>query len=460
MAVQLAAPLIAAASLLGKSIPTAVKKFGQKVISPRNVGQESIKKAAQATAEYAKGQAKAGGATGTVVLGGQLLYQNVAKEDLPSIIEEAEAKNIPLDILDGRVNPEDYPIYQKDSDSAKAFRAAQRVAKAAKADIFMFEGRLYSTEEAVESKAMGGSMLSRQNYEEGSKTQTPKEVLDEQVKFYRMLMEGAKTPEQEQIINDSFGDSLPDILKHMDEMSTEEANNKMAMGGMMYATGSLVGRQSELDKNNDGEITSQDFAMLRQGKQEGGSLMVPPEMEGMADDMPVDTYPNIPPEEMAEAQASQLPDPEMEDKYMDFVVNESLDSEEQSYLMNALEADPMLSQIFDKVIMTASEFTGAGEVEGPGTGVSDSIPARLSDGEFVFTKKATDQIGADNLQMMMDDAERAFDGGEMRMPKQEGGMMMYKQKDEDPLAYEKIAQDEIKKNMLRANRAPSLLGVN
>ena len=240
-----------------------------------------------------------------------------------------------------------------------------------------------------------------------------------------------------------------------------KTDNKMAMGGMMYAKGSLVGRQSELDKDNDGEITSRDFAMLRQGKQEGGSLMVPPEMEGMmADDMPVDTYPNIPPEEMAAAQASQLPDAEMEDKYMDFVVNESLDSEEQSYLMNALEADPMLSQIFDKVLMTASEFTGAGEVEGPGTGVSDSIPARLSDGEFVFTKKATDQIGADNLQMMMDDAERAFDGGEMRMPKQEGGMMMYKQKDEDPLAYEKIAQDEIKKNMLRANRAPSLLGVN
>ena len=52
----------------------------------------------------------------------------------------------------------------------------------------------------------------------------------------------------------------------------------------------------------------------------------------------------------------------------------------------------------DKVITTASEFSGAGEVEGPGTGVSDSIPARLSDGEFVFTKKATDQIGADNLQ--------------------------------------------------------------
>ena len=472
MAVQLAAPLIATASLLGRLVPTSVQKFGQKVISPRNVGQERIKKATQATVEYAKGQAKAGGATGTVVLGGQLLYQNVAKEDLPSIIEEAEAKNIPLDILDGRVNPEDYPIYQKDSDSAKAFRAAQRVAKAAKADIFMFEGRLYSTEEAVESKAMGGSMLSRQNYEEGSKAiEVPQEVIryDEiRLAYNRAQANENLTPTQKKQAEEQFKRDMENIdmnvvLKYArdtGQLGGEDLAPKMAMGGMMYATGSLVGKQSELDKDNDGEITSQDFAMLRQGKQEGGSLMVPPEMEGMADDMPVDTYPNIPPEEMAAAQASQLPDAEMEDKYMDFVVNESLDSEEQSYLMNALEADPMLSQIFDKVITTASEFTGAGEVEGPGTGVSDSIPARLSEGELVFTKKATDQIAADNLQMIMDDAERAFDGGEMRMPKQEGGMMMYKQKDEDPLAYEKIAQDEIKKNMLRANRAPSLLGVN
>ena len=177
----------------------------------------------------------------------------------------------------------------------------------------------------------------------------------------------------------------------------------------------------------------------------------------MASDMPMDTYPNIPPEEMAEAEASQLPDAEMEDQYMNFVLDQSLDDDEQSYLMNALETDPKLSQIFDKVITTASEFTGAGEVEGPGTGVSDSIPARLSDGEFVFTKKATDQLGSDNLQTMMDDAERNFDGGETRSPVQTGGLL-YAQKDEDPLAYEKIAQDEIKKSMLRSNRAPSLMG--
>ena len=87
--------------------------------------------------------------------------------------------------------------------------------------------------------------------------------------------------------------------------------------------------------------------------------------------------------------------------------------------MNTLEDDPQLSVIFDKVVGTASEFTGSGEVTGPGTGVSDSIPARLSDGEFVMTKKATDQIGADNLQVMMDEAERAYDGGLMRKDEEE-----------------------------------------
>ena len=135
---------------------------------------------------------------------------------------------------------------------------------------------------------------------------------------------------------------------------------------------------------------------------------VPPEMADM--EVPVDTYPNVSPEEAAAAQA---PDDEMMQQYIDFVVDESLDDKEKEYLFSSLEADPMLSQIFDKVVETASEFTGSGEVTGPGNGISDSIPARLSAGEFVFTKKATDQLGADKLQQMMDDAERAYDGGLM-----------------------------------------------
>ena len=185
---------------------------------------------------------------------------------------------------------------------------------------------------------------------------------------------------------------------------------------------------------------------LRKKKQEGG---MPVEQ-----DMPVDTYPNIPPEEMAAAQASQLPDEEMEDTYIDFILDESLNPEEQTYLMNSLEADPQLSVIFDKLIGTASEFSGAGEVEGPGTGVSDSIPARLSDGEFVMTRKATDAIGSDNLQGMMDEAERAYDGGYM-MKMAFGGAVEEKEL-EDTKGSLSQTDEEIRKVMIGSNRMPSV----
>ena len=45
---------------------------------------------------------------------------------------------------------------------------------------------------------------------------------------------------------------------------------------MSYADGELVGGQKELDKNNDGDITGEDFAILREereAKQEGGMMM-------------------------------------------------------------------------------------------------------------------------------------------------------------------------------------------
>jgi len=113
-------------------------------------------------------------------------------------------------------------------------------------------------------------------------------------------------------------------------------------------------------------------------------------------------------------------DEEMEDNYLDFILDEALSEEEEDMLMSKLEQDEQLSMLFDKVVEVASEFAGSGPVEGPGTGVSDSIPARLSDGEFVFTAKAVEEIGADNLMAMMKDAEANADarqgmanGGEM-----------------------------------------------
>jgi len=88
--------------------------------------------------------------------------------------------------------------------------------------------------------------------------------------------------------------------------------------------------------------------------------------------------------------------------------------------MSQLQDNEQLSEIFDKVIDVAQEFAGSGPVEGPGSGVSDSIPARLSDGEFVFTAKAVEEIGEDTLMSMMKDAEAAADERQMAY---DGGMI-------------------------------------
>ena len=84
-----------------------------------------------------------------------------------------------------------------------------------------------------------------------------------------------------------------------------------------------------------------------------------------------------------------------------------LTSDEEQVLEQALEEYPMLMDIISK--MTMKEFTGSGEVDGPGTGTSDSIPAMLSDGEFVFTAKAVKQIGVDKLRNQMKKAEEEYD---------------------------------------------------
>jgi len=260
---------------------------------------------------------------------------------------------------------------------------------------------------------MPNSMLKRDNYAEGSDV---KAIEERQNKYNsEVLAAFAKDPDNP---------ILKDIVK---SMSPEER------------TAAERHEEPTRDKKAEG----------------GASMLVAPEM-GMAleeeeQSMPVDTFT---PEEQANAESSQLPDDEMEEGYMDYVLGESLDDGEQEYLMGALESDPRLSEIFDKVVTTASEFSGAGEVEGPGTGVSDSIPARLSDGEFVVTEEATSEIGADNLQTMMDDAERKSSGGvTTRSTYQMGGLLG---NPSQPL--EEEDEDLVAQSMISANQMPSLMG--
>ena len=217
----------------------------------------------------------------------------------------------------------------------------------------------------------------------------------------------------------------------------------------------LKGNQKEIDVNNDGKISGEDFALLRVSKAEGGKMK--DQMDALA----------ISVEPVTVKEAPMLPDEEMEEDYVDYVVEETLSNEDKNYLIDALEKDDRLSEIFDQVVESATEFTGSGTVEGPGTGRSDSIPARLSDGEFVITAKATKEIGADNLMSMMKDAEAAADerqtmanGGEMeeeetvykakpepqtqdiRVTKETVGSQAMMKEEED------LVGDELKKSML------------
>ena len=152
-------------------------------------------------------------------------------------------------------------------------------------------------------------------------------------------------------------------------------------------------------------------------------------------------------------EGGMLSDEDMETNYTRFIMDEALNEEEEDMLVTKLEQDKELQMLFDKVIDVAQEFAGNGPVEGPGTGVSDDIPARLSDGEFVFTAKAVEEIGEDTLMSMMKDAEAAAD---KRQGLAEGGMLE-ETKTKNLLTQsgivqdDTIAEDELKKRMVQGS---------
>ena len=231
----------------------------------------------------------------------------------------------------------------------------------------------------------------------------------------------------------------------------------------------LKGGQAKLDANKDGKISGQDFVLLREKKQEGGKVKkdvmdlkyayqeggeagkrngsMKEQMEGLA----ISVSPIVVEEEMMpESNKEMKSDEVMEDDYIDFIVSQSLTPDEEKMLNKELEQNDELSIVFDKVMETASEFAGSGPVEGPGSAVSDSIPARLSDGEFVFTAKAANQIGVERLQSMMEDAEMQADSAG-RQNMQEGGEAEEEKDTYGRPIMESDKDEEIKKAMLSVN---------
>ena len=222
---------------------------------------------------------------------------------------------------------------------------------------------------------------------------------------------------------DLTGTSAEEVANLTSQMS-QDANALRARGFNDKRIEELLEEAYILGESKDLELALQQPIRIK--KQKGGMMMddqmdsmmqreETPDMENqMADMMPEKTA-----EEMV-IEESQVPDEMMEDNYIDFLIDEALDEEEETMLMQELEANPQLSMLFDKVMEVAMEFSGSGPVEGPGSEVSDSIPARLSDGEFVFTAKAVEVLGADNLMSLMKQAEAQAEGRQMA---QDGGLM-------------------------------------
>ena len=196
-----------------------------------------------------------------------------------------------------------------------------------------------------------------------------------------------------------------------DELRQLEYEQQQLMEDNMYTPEGLVGARldaseeiSDLadDVMKDLKKYYPDSKLLKRTKKaEGGS---------MDDQMLMVMTPPI--------ESEMESDDDMEENYTRFIMEEALSEDEEDMLVSKLEQDEQLQMLFDKVIDVAQEFAGSGPVDGPGTGVSDDIPARLSDGEFVFTAKAVEEIGEDSLMSMMKDAEaaaderlKAYDGG-------------------------------------------------
>lgn len=202
------------------------------------------------------------------------------------------------------------------------------------------------------------------------------------------------------VVEDSYNRALA-IYSAMKNADEPDAKIKERIGELQYnkiimnkanvkkaATGGLMGGDPRLGRVED--VGYQAYA-------EGGEV----KDEGMK-------VPELTPEQETSLEMQMEEAMPEGDMNVEAQVDTSvLDSEEEQLLEEVIEMHPGIMDVIVK--LTAKEFTGSGEVDGPGTGTSDSIPAMLSDGEFVFTAKAVKQIGVDKLRKQMRAAEEEYD---------------------------------------------------
>ena len=250
----------------------------------------------------------------------------------------------------------------------------------------------------VIKKAMGG-LLKRKKYKRGD------EVLDEEA-FEQFDIEDLK-PKPKDVSTSELNEMRSmEALREMKDAGLEltekqendlakyEASKSIKSERVEAALGGMIGvEKSKYDQRPDYQAYAE------------GDVV---EEETMKEEVPMDMEDSLLEKPVGMDEEEDITDEDMEG--MDAIIDTSaLSQEEETLLDEAVEMHPELEAIIPKLV--ATEFTDDGEVEGPGTGTSDSIPALLSDGEFVFTAKAVKHLGVDKLRKMMKDAEESYDAG-------------------------------------------------
>ena len=235
----------------------------------------------------------------------------------------------------------------------------------------------------------------RARYKDGEVVDADTKQYNQALNIYHLMVREGKQPSE---IKTRIGENMYNKIT----MNKQNIRQKAATGGIMPTDPLLDPRFSRYYEQPE-----------YRAYQEGGPVEeeAPMEIPELKEDV------NMQVESMMTPSEIEGEEPEMEvEANIDTSV---LTSDEEQVLEAALEQYPQLMDIISK--MTMKEFTGEGEVDGPGTGTSDSIPAMLSDGEFVFTAKAVKQLGVDKLRNMMAKAESDYDNG---MGIQEQNQMM------------------------------------
>ena len=214
-----------------------------------------------------------------------------------------------------------------------------------------------------------------------------------------------KLEAQKEIIDDMGQKSAIDNqIKKLESMMSTKIT--AATGG--YMDRNQIAEETPLALNIGGAVGRREERKDYQAYAEGDMV----EDESLLSPMGMEEQDAIAETDMEMTAEDEMDDDMDDDMDYDSVLDTSmLSAEEERLLDEAVEMHPELEAIIPKIV--ATEFTEDELVEGPGDGTSDSIPALLSDGEFVFTAKAVKNIGVDKLRKMMKQAEADYDAGQI-----------------------------------------------